>query len=1024
MSLKNGLKKRTPLWCWLMIVAQAFVVLPGAVAQHKPDEKRSEETASDSDIKARRTVVSSAPQVEVSTETYKVGDLFERLAEEHGLSSDEAPNSLIRIFEKAIPPVIEMPQEFPGDPKVAASPSLPAIPARRQLSSISLNGDVLVVVQSDTGHAKLKEEIDRFRKFGFQRFQVTARFILGTADEINTLMSSLKMDAPFSNIKKTPIVETKHKVADGTKPKQHGVTTYRMGPIDIVSRDKATAIEELARSKSDDLTVKCPQVEAFNGQTAMTHVGEKKRYIVGFNENDEPTINTIVEGPAFRVTPTTIDGGLLRLQCVSSWAGVAEMQTVSTSRTDSESPQRIQSPATALRRVQTTVELQQDQTLLLTGLTTTGDGKSQAVLVILDVVPISLKSVTASVRLDDNFILSQFVPFMSNTTIAYVNEKPITLDSLLDESSTALLLKHLPEMTEPDRRRIVTNAIEQSLPMYVYEEVVLQHFCPSLSAEQQAQLATAQEKRDVEVLAMLPEIMEQSKKLESQADLLATAFQQYKTRDQAANGDLSRLSRDARVARYVKLAPDTDVVYERDATLLHCRNLLLQARLRSDVSLSFSNTSLTEVLRSIAKDHGINIAVQTRLVETPATVTFHCESQPLDDALKAIVEPFGLFVRVDQEIVMIGSAATRKSLANEDENSSETTTNAPINEPSEEAVNEKHEPVTAAAAAKKPLPVAESLVLCSYPVADLVVSWNPVVVAVSQTEGFDHGAGQAVNPAAASTVAPENSPGQAVPRPISQPKDGNFIQTIDTASADFAPLVELIKATVQPDSWDTCGTLAIEREVLSLVIRQTDTAHDEIADLLSQLRNDQNANVRIQCQIVRLTNDSQIAWLDKQCSLHPLSPGSQWALLPQQRSEVFGQALLEQKPEVLSVPTVMTISGQAATIATGPSTAAETVLAGIRLEITPHLLPESKVIRLQHRFSIGAVDDAMPEPIESLVGSGQTLVLLVNAPEEKDKATAEQSHYLLMLTPEHVPLKEEEEEVVSPQPRGDANGTR
>ena len=243
---------------------------------------------------------------------------------------------------------------------------------------------------------------------------------------------------------------------------------------------------------------------------------------------------------------------------------------------------------------------------------------------------------TASVRLDDNFVLSQDVPVTGSTVIAYVNKKPITVESLLAESSTALLLKHLPEMTDSDRRRIVTNAIEKSLPPYVYQEVVLQHFDADLSAEQQAQLAVAQEKRDAELVAMLPGMLEQSMKLESQEDLLATAFQKYEIRDQAANGDLSRLSRDARVARYIEVAPATDVVCERDTTLLHCRELLLQARLRNDVSLRFSNTSLTDVLRSIATDHGINIAVKTRVVEKSATVTFHCENEPLDEALKTI----------------------------------------------------------------------------------------------------------------------------------------------------------------------------------------------------------------------------------------------------------------------------------------------------------------------------------------------------------------------------------------------------
>jgi hypothetical protein len=230
---------------------------------------------------------------------------------------------------------------------------------------------------------------------------------------------------------------------------------------------------------------------------------------------------------------------------------------------------------------------------------------------------------------------------------------------------------------------------------------------------------------------------------------------------------------------------------------------------------------------------------------------------------------------------------------------------------------------------------------------------------------------------------------------------------------------------VQPETWDPPGNaaMAIERKTLSLVIRQTEAAHCEIADLLSHLRNDQDVNVRIRCRIVRFTKDSQTTWLEKQSSLHPLKQGVRWGLLSQQRSEGFAQALLEQEPEVLSVPTVMTVSGQTATIALGTSTLDGTAPIGIRLAMTPHLLAASKVIRLQHSFSMGSFDDEMPEPIESLVGSGQTLLLLINSNAGRESATAEKSHCLMMLTPEYMPRNEAAKRVVHPDESGKLNRT-
>ena len=104
---------------------------------------------------------------------------------------------------------------------------------------------------------------------------------------------------------------------------------------------------------------------------------------------------------------------------------------------------------------------------------------------------------------------------------------------------------------------------------------------------------------------------------------------------------------------------------------------------------------------------------------------------------------------------------------------------------------------------------------------------------------------------------------------------------------------------------------------------------------------------------------------------------------------------------------MVTISGQTGTIQIGSIVTGKKAATGIRLEITPHLLPESKVIRLQHSFSIGEFANEMPQPFESLVGSGQTLLLLIDDPEDEEKPDAARSQYLLMMTPERMPEEEE-----------------
>src|SRR5690606_16163933 len=79
------------------------------------------------------------------------------------------------------------------------------------------------------------------------------------------------------------------------------------------------------------------------------------------------------------------------------------------------------------------------------------------------------------------------------------------------------------------------------------------------------------------------------------------------------------------------------------------------------------------------------------------------------------------------------------------------------------------------------------------------------------------------------------------------------------ASADFDSLIDLIVSTIATETWAENG--GGEAEIrpfptnLSLVISQTQAVHEEIADLLEQLRRLQDLQVTIEVRFIRL-NDS------------------------------------------------------------------------------------------------------------------------------------------------------------------------
>ncbi|MHB8956277.1 MAG: type II secretion system protein GspD [Pirellulaceae bacterium] len=78
------------------------------------------------------------------------------------------------------------------------------------------------------------------------------------------------------------------------------------------------------------------------------------------------------------------------------------------------------------------------------------------------------------------------------------------------------------------------------------------------------------------------------------------------------------------------------------------------------------------------------------------------------------------------------------------------------------------------------------------------------------------------------------------------------------AMADFDTLIELVTSTIAPDTWDEVGGAgAIEPFPvnLSLVISQTQEVHEQIADLLDQLRRLQDLQVTIEVRFITLSDN-------------------------------------------------------------------------------------------------------------------------------------------------------------------------
>ncbi|HEV3026900.1 MAG TPA: hypothetical protein VG457_04965, partial [Planctomycetota bacterium] len=262
----------------------------------------------------------------------------------------------------------------------------------------------------------------------------------------------------------------------------------------------------------------------------------------------------------------------------------------------------------------------------------------------------------------------------------------------------------------------------------------------------------------------------------------------------------------------------------------------VERSLSRDVSLHFDNAPLAEVIKRLTSLAEVNIVLDPSGLEdegvtSHTTVSINIDGIRLKSALNLLLEPLRLGYMIKDDVLKITSRMKQQG----------------------------------------------ELVTINYSVADLVVPLrdfsaphgqglqssgfnglggptgfsanNSGQMNVSSTGGLGRPAGQAF--AQVDDPARRSNAGLGGNSDNPGPRGGG-------AQADFNSLMNLITTTIQPDSWDEVngpGSVMSYRTTLSLVIRQTQAVHEEIADLLGQLRRLQDLQVTVECRFVTVSDN-------------------------------------------------------------------------------------------------------------------------------------------------------------------------
>ncbi|MEM1063162.1 MAG: hypothetical protein AAGJ97_12620, partial [Planctomycetota bacterium] len=270
------------------------------------------------------------------------------------------------------------------------------------------------------------------------------------------------------------------------------------------------------------------------------------------------------------------------------------------------------------------------------------------------------------------------------------------------------------------------------------------------------------------------------------------------------------------IVRRRKYSPDNKVRTEAEEQI--------NRSMTRQVSLDFENAPLKSVIDHLALLADSNIVIdQVGLadagVTTDTPVSINVEGIQLKSALNIILRPLQLGTMVEDEVLKVTSRQRQEG----------------------------------------------RLVTVTYPVADLVIPienfTNPGNMAPMTPEQFNPG----VNFSVPSFGQPQTTVGLPAFGQIGDPLAGTGYaeragrpETVGRSEADFKGLSELITNTIAPESWAAIGgngDLQPFDTTLSLVIRQTETVHEEIRDLLQQLRRLQDLQVTVEVRFISVADD-------------------------------------------------------------------------------------------------------------------------------------------------------------------------
>lgn len=386
MRLGHGCRRRSPWWCWLVMVGAAVVVLPGGAFVVRSDEPGSLHPDATAGVAAGDLTLPGA----TSSSADDASEQEEPLKEED-------PQAILRRY--ALADVVQQYRQDEGMEAARARQSLAwqvdaflrSAAQQRGYTArpVVWSGDQLLVRASEQDHALVSQSLEAVRVYGMAQLTVSTRFVSAPPDTVNSLdiawtvmpndegdeNNPLGLDPAWDPALGIPYL-------DRPLPKLETVRRGRVRHVKhtpmryaILDEEQSTLVLNQLQGHRGSCVIQAPKVTLFNGQSAfVSDISQtlfEETWLPAARESamvQQPASRMIDEGTKLWIQPVLGENGSVWLDYEIIMSVIREVNEFQVAVAGRDEPTTVQLPVVESMQVDGANEIPPGTTLAIAGL--------------------------------------------------------------------------------------------------------------------------------------------------------------------------------------------------------------------------------------------------------------------------------------------------------------------------------------------------------------------------------------------------------------------------------------------------------------------------------------------------------------------------------------------------------------------------------------------------------------------------------------------------------------------------------